>query len=505
MIISIAAVLLTLAARMLGPGDLYDQTQPKTVSYTTDILANGRWLLPVERGEWPATKPPLYNWLAAPFVALMGTSSELAHKFPSVLAFLICWAVIVRLGRTLDHDPRGTLGWVAGIAFALNYTMFKLAWLARPDMLLTLWLLVGWVSVTSLLVAGPDDRRSQFGRQLLFWSSVGLAALTKGPAALAIVFYAIVAARLIGGSWRSLGRLGWWWGLPLALAMAAAWMLAAWRIDPRHFQQVLWHDEIYGRITGTGPEGPRTGLTGWVQTLPNMPLYFLVRFLPWSIPALLGLLAIWLDRVNICSSRAGRWRWASMLLIVLVVALFTLSAGKRADYIAIAYAPGALIAAWYLLDRGPRLLTARPWITPALAILALVVMIVVNERDPEAPSRRFGDVIDRFVQDAARTIARDPQPIVFWNAGGTHVQAMLGASVPDGSLPVAEAIESLPPGERLWVVAGTTTNDDRFPGWLDARGYAVRCEEMVVSGIAPRKKAWPGQLWLYAIERLPSP
>lgn len=502
---SFAAVILTLAARMLGPGDLYDQTQPKTVSYTTDIVANSHWLLPIERGEFPATKPPLYNWFAAPLVALIGTSSELAHKFPSVLAFLTCWVVIVRLGRGLDDDPRGTLGWLAGIAFAVNYTMFKLAWLARPDMLLTLWLLLGWVSVTSLLVAEEEDRRSRFGRQFLFWLSVGLAALTKGPAALAIVFYALVAARLLVGSWRAVGRLGWWWGLPLALAMAAAWLFAAWQINPRHFQQVLWHDEIYGRITGTGPEGPRTGLTGWVQTLPNMPLYFLVRFLPWSVPAVLGLLAIWLDRASIRRSIAGRWRYGSMLLIVLVVALFTLSAGKRADYIAIAYAPGALIAAWYLLDRGPRLLTARPWLTPALAMLALLVMIVVNERDPEAPSRRFGDVIDRFVHEAAGAITRDPHPIVFWNAGGTHVQAMLGASVRDGSIPVAVAIGALQPGARLWVVAGTTTSDDHFPKWLERRGYPVQWNEAVESGIAPRKKGWPGQLWLYEVERLPSP
>ena len=45
-----------------------DQAQPKTVSYTTDIIANGRWILPIELGEHKATKPPLYNWLAAPAV-----------------------------------------------------------------------------------------------------------------------------------------------------------------------------------------------------------------------------------------------------------------------------------------------------------------------------------------------------------------------------------------------------------------------------------------------------
>src|SRR5690606_4244122 len=155
-VIAIVMVVTMIFARWLGPSDLFDQTQPRTLSYTADIIANGNWVLPIERGEVLATKPPLYNWLAAPFVTLAGPSSELAHKFPSVLSFLICWLLIVRLGREIDHDLRGTLGWVAGMAFALHYTMFKLAWLARPDMLLTMWLLIGWLSVTRLLMA-PED------------------------------------------------------------------------------------------------------------------------------------------------------------------------------------------------------------------------------------------------------------------------------------------------------------------------------------------------------------
>ncbi|MEE9608696.1 MAG: hypothetical protein V3U03_13225, partial [Myxococcota bacterium] len=79
---SIAALVWAVAARVSGPSDLWDQTQPRTVSYTTDILVNGgsHWILPMEPGRRPATKPPLYNWMAAPAVKLLGFPSELGHK-----------------------------------------------------------------------------------------------------------------------------------------------------------------------------------------------------------------------------------------------------------------------------------------------------------------------------------------------------------------------------------------------------------------------------------------
>ena len=77
---SIAALICVLTARVLGPSDLWDQRQPRTVAYTTDIVINGHWLLPVAGGVEPATKPPLYNWLAVPAVTLMPKWSEECEK-----------------------------------------------------------------------------------------------------------------------------------------------------------------------------------------------------------------------------------------------------------------------------------------------------------------------------------------------------------------------------------------------------------------------------------------
>src|SRR5690606_30704601 len=136
-------------------------------------------------------------------------------------------------------------------------------------------------------------------------------------------------------------------------------------------------------------------------------LYFLLRFMPWSLLALAGM--IWLMRSKApVHAQLRVWLIASTILIVLAIVTFTISAGKRADYIAIAYAPGSIVSAWFLLDHMPRLIRARPWVIAVLAAMTLTALIVVNELDLTAPQRRFGDVIDRFVAASSRTIANDP-------------------------------------------------------------------------------------------------
>ena len=79
-------MLVIFGCRWFGPSDLYDNDQPKTVAYTVDMVEHGRWLLPVDMLGRPATKPPMYNWIGAPFVAA-GWHDEFALKLPSTASF----------------------------------------------------------------------------------------------------------------------------------------------------------------------------------------------------------------------------------------------------------------------------------------------------------------------------------------------------------------------------------------------------------------------------------
>jgi 4-amino-4-deoxy-L-arabinose transferase-like glycosyltransferase len=539
---SIAALVWALAARIVGPSDAFDQTQPKTLSYTTDILVNGRWTLPVYYGEpaEPATKPPLYNWLAAPTVRLLGFDSEIGHRFPSIAALCLCWLVLVRLGQRLFPQEAG-VGWLAGMMFVASYTIFKLGYLARPDMLLTLWLIVGWVAGTALLVRGagntleggamrehetrddcPPVERIAKGDGFLrvaFWACVALAALTKGPAALVLIIYALVGAKAIRGSWRASTAFGWWWGLPLSLALVGLWVAAAYRIDPRHVVDRLWQAEILGRVTGTGPEGNLKGTRGFVTDVLNIALFYLIRFAPWSIISVLAMIDLWLPvrsrkkdpnaprRWRALPGQTGPWLQGAAWFVIVVVGLFTLSTGKRADYIAAAFGPGALLAAAWMQTLSIRLGWRLPWLAPIVAALALAAMTVVNQRQTEAPIRGFGPAIDEFIRDAAEQIQTVPRPVLFWATGSTHMKAYLGLSEPD--MASFEPLkEMLARRESVWLIAGQDPADARpveqlFRESLPGAGAGAELRIAVISRPLPRDRGWPGQMILFEVNRSP--
>ncbi len=513
---SITAIIWLFAARILGPSDAWDQAQPRTMAYTTDIITNGRWILPVELGRYPATKPPLYNWLAVPMVKLMGFSSELAHKSPSVVALLLCWLIMVRLGRRIDRDSTGALGWLAGLILLCNYAFFKLGYLARPDMLLTLWLTLGWVAATSLLISSNEKRhdRRRLALQGVFWASVLLAALTKGPPAIILPGYALVGARLLRGSFKESRVFGWWWGLPITIGLFGLWVWGVYRIDPDHLRQKLWFDEFAGRVTGLGSEGNQFGPIEFVQRIAHMPMYYLLRFAPWSVLSILAIIAVWRRKSD--ESTAGRrqrcwmtlgetgpWLHGAAVFIVIVIVLFTLSTGKRADYIAVAFVPGALLSAWWVRQLPRRFNTAGTWTAQVAALVVLAAISVANQlqlRTDDAPPE-FGDAINDFIHEAEQHLQTQLGPVVFWAAGTTHVQGHLGYSVKDGSAPLRRQIEA---GQPFWLVAGRRAEPPLTIGdWVTERGYQLGMSQTCRSAELPRYSGWPGMVALYRVDPQP--
>jgi 4-amino-4-deoxy-L-arabinose transferase-like glycosyltransferase len=508
---SIVALVWVVAARMLGPSDAWHQSQPPTIAYTTDIIFNGNWILPRALAREPATKPPLYNWLAVPMVRLMGLASEPAHKAPSLAALGLCWLVMVRLGRRLRPGDGGALGWLAAMCLVANYTFFKLGYLARPDMLLAVWLLLGWCAGTALLIdAGRPaaQRRLTPRRSLLlalgFWLCLGLAGLTKGPAALPLLVYAVVAARIVGGRWGALGALRPWWGLPLSLAVFGVWAIAAWRIDPQHVLGNLGGVEVVGRLTGLGPEGSRLGPIAVVTTAPYMVLYYLGFFFPWSVLSVLAVVRLW---SRPAPGSARRWRDlgstgamlnGAVIFVIVTLALYSLSASKRADYAAIAFAPAALLAAWWLLEVPPRAAARAPWAVPAAAGLALAVHTVFNQLQPEAPRRDFGDAISRFSRAAETHLRAAPAPVVFWSSRYTLPACYFGAEGRAGSVAVRDLVRARGP---FWVFGGRRTEPPlTLHDWLTEKRPGWTITEACRSPRLPRVDVWPEQVILYRVE-----
>ncbi len=459
---AILALAWVVAARILGPSDAWAHTQPKTLAYTTDILVNGNWLLPRDIQREGATKPPLYNWIAAPFVKAWGFASEPAHKAPSLLGLLACWLMLALLApRLLGASPDWTLGWLAAALLAAGNGVFKISYLARPDMLLTAWLLLGWLAATAMLLAEAGlvqlDAAARVRLSLGFWLCVGLAALTKGPAALTLPIYALFGARFIAGRFGAAAALRWSWGLPLACAMIGSWLVSVWLADPHHLWNQLIKEELFGRVTGLGSLSNPRGPMALLVNAPNPTVNFLARFSPWSIFSILTLAALW--RRDPATSRRGwkdRGREGAALLgagifIVVTLAYYTLSAGKRSDYIAAAYGPAALLAAWWLLRAPSRLAFRAPWLAPALAALVLAGQTIYAQLQVHSPYRGFGDDVARVACAIDARLREAPAPIVLWLSGNSYVPSFLGATEVGGPPALRRVARGAQP---FWLVAG---------------------------------------------------
>lgn len=558
-----AALAVVFVARVLGPSDVHHQTQPKTISYTTDMLVNGRWVLPLERGMLPATKPPLYNWVAAPFVRVMGFDSALAHKMPSVLSLIACAAVVACLGeRVLGRG----VGFLAATMLVATYAMYKLGYLARPDMLLTLWLTIAWLAATRVMMGchqpsavshekegirhqalvtgdealgtgkkGLGTRNPELGIRnpppssapgtkhaalLIFWLAVALAWLTKGPPALAAMLFPFLIARPLAGRLGAVRCLRWWWGVPLSLLPFAAWVVAVYVIHPDHLVRTLWEDELYGRVMGTQGEAPEAGPLAWITTSLHMPAYFLLRAAPWSVLTILAVVLLWrrarggggdgghgndrgrsATRAWRAHGEQGAWLHAAAAWVVLIVVLFSLSAGKRADYIAAAYPPAMLLAAWgwmQVTGRNDRIRRVIPSITAAGA---MALLVLGGALEWGAPVKGVGRAYELFIRDAKETIDAQPLPLVFTSTGGSCVQAFLGSSAPETAESLHAAFHR---HERFWLIAGDRPRTAQREGF-DVPAYASRRGTRATlvrrSTELPRTPDWPGGFTLWRVDR----
>ncbi|HEY0009538.1 MAG TPA: hypothetical protein VGB55_12500, partial [Tepidisphaeraceae bacterium] len=356
------SLLIILGGRLLLPGNVYIKDQPKTMAYTVDIVKNGRWSLPRDVLSQPATKPPLYNWIDAIFVHITGSYEEWVFKLPSMIAgvgimVLIVWAARRALLPSIDKQFATFIGLFAAAIFIANPPVLSLIYLARPDLLQAAFLSAAWVAGTMAL----SRQESNLLPALTFWLCLLGVALSKGPAALIALVWAPLAAKLLYGSWRHVYRLLPLIGLPILLGGVGVWFAAVWRVDPDHLWNVLIKGEIIQRAVEGGPEGNVVGRPFYYA-----PMWFMTKFLPWSLPAALGVLIV---------ARRGRkfashpLAAAALWLIVLLIS-FSIPQGKRIDYLVPCYVPAAILAAWVMTHIARRLRLPMQLVLAAVPLFA---------------------------------------------------------------------------------------------------------------------------------------
>lgn len=332
-----------------GRVPLLDDDEPRFADASRTMARGGSWLVPRFNGRERFDKPPLVYWLQAAALGAVD-DPERATRLPSAAAVAAASALTARCGLLLGLGTPAAA--VAGLALGTGFQVQLLAHAATADGLL----LFLTTAVAVLLLErsrSPRPARSA----VVLWILLGLAILTKGPAAL------VAPAALAAGLWRS-GALGPWRrrerivGPALLLAVVLAWLVpAALATDGRVLREGLLHHGLARAFT------PFEGHGGWS---PVWLLFFAVTvplgFLPWS-----AFLPRVVSALRAATPVAVTLRW--WLLGTLLV--FTLAASKLPHYPVPAFPALALALGFGLEGRTPR---GERWFGAGLGLLALAVL-----------------------------------------------------------------------------------------------------------------------------------
>ncbi|MGG7565964.1 ArnT family glycosyltransferase [Rhodovulum sp. DZ06] len=366
-------VLVTLAVALPGLTILppTDRDESRFVQASRQMLQSGDFI-DIRFQDAPRWKKPAgIYWAQAGSVAgasaLAGRdlSGEVwAYRIPSILGALaaglgLAWGVAPLIGR------RAAV--LAGVMLPASALLAAEANIAKTDALLLGLSVLAMGAYFRLLalhrpeagvVAQAESRRLS----LLFWGLIGAGFLVKGPIVLIPAFGAALVLGVAERSLRPLGAMGWRWGPPLALLIAAPWYIAIGiQTDGAFFEEALLKDLLGKVVEGKESHGAPPGTYAAV---------FWAVFWPWA-PLLLAILPA-----------LRRWREAPVLpLLAWAVPawlVFEFTPTKLPHYVLPALPPVAALIAWGLEAR-PADPSAPRWrrILPAFLFGLVAAVLVV--------------------------------------------------------------------------------------------------------------------------------
>ena len=373
----------------LGKLPLLGPDEPRYAQIAREMYLTGDLITPRLGGHTWFEKPALLYWMIAATFKVFGVSEWSARLGPA-LCGLLTIAAVWCVGREIDReDPRGFAFWsVVVTASCLGLIVFSRA--ANFDVVITMT--TTWALAFFLLHELPSTRNK---RLLLagFYVFVGLSLLAKGLVGIVIPFGVVGLYYLLRHAWPS--RSVWvslFWGVPLAVAVAAIWYGP---VIARHgwtFVDDFFIQHHFARYVSNKYHHP--------QPIYFYPVIMLMLALPWT-PYLI---------VALAKVRGWNWRGGDCLSIVRVFSLawlllpivfFSFSGSKLPGYVLPAVAAVALLVS----DRLTRALDSK-WPMVIAGVTVILVVIVLNFGAMRYASRE--SVRDLLLMADARGYANAP-------------------------------------------------------------------------------------------------
>lgn len=438
-----------------------DRDEARFAQATRQMLETGDFVRIRFQGEARNKKPAGIYWLQSLAVAALSTPESAAiwpYRLPSLLGAMAAVLLTFALGRALVGTEAALLG---AALLAASLGVVAEAHLAKTDAVLLATAVAAQGALGQIYAAARRGAAAERRWALLFWAAQGAAILVKGPIVPFLSLLTAGSLSAVDREARWLGGLRPLWGVPLAAAICAPWLVAINRAtDGAFLDQAVGHD-LFGKLAGA-----QEAHGAW-------PGYYLlllfVSFWPGSL--LLGPAASWGWRQRAATAERFLLAWALPFWLVL-----ELVPTKLPHYILPAYPALALLVAratlalaegklvrWRALD----LVTLALWGLASLALMALLAL---------APLR-FGGGLDvaGLVAAAILLFFGTRLALAAWRrgGGGLVVRAVLLALL---VLPAGFALVA-PRLGALWLSRDAAALVERYRPPHDAPVVAVGYDE----------------------------
>ncbi len=350
-----ALALLALVALAIGIDGLQrplaNPDEGRYSEISREMAASGDWVTPRLNGVKYFEKPPLQYWATALVFEGLG-ESELAARLYVGLCGLLTILIAAYASRRLG-TPQTRMATILAL-FASPYFM-AMGTIVTLDMGLTLWTTATFCAFILAEQAAERGSRSAHGWIAVAWAAMALAVLSKGLIGIVFTGAAVFFHCVLQRDFSVFRRLGWWYGVPIFLVIAAPWFVAVSRANPE-FAHFFFVHEHFERFLTT----EHRRVEPWWYFLPIVA----VGFLPWAFAMPAAIAHAWRSE----SGRRFQPLRVALLWCAFVVAFFSASGSKLPAYVLPVFPILAIVLALYLAQASARRLALWAALGAALAI-----------------------------------------------------------------------------------------------------------------------------------------
>ena len=358
----------------LGAPSLFETDEVIYSQVAREIVRTGDWItLHLFSKEW-FIHPPFYMWLTALSSFIFGFSEFNARLWNAVFAIGLVYVTYL-LGKKMFRDGVGLL---AGFILATSLQYILQARVAVFDIPLVFFEMLSLLFFFFWL----EDKLSKY--YYLFFLSMGLAVLMKGPVGVALPLIAVITYLAISGNLKALFNFRMIPGLAIAYLAGGTWYTAEIMMHGRGFIDSVIGFYVAGRyLTAIESHyGP------WYFYIPVVIIGFTpwICFLPYSITYQ------WKNRGDTDNLFSVLWMGTVLLF-------FSLAGTKLPGYIMSLYPLAAISISKMIQDyfsgenSGLQLLIPRTYKTLAVFSAVLIVIGALLK------VFQFPEIYDRFLVD----------------------------------------------------------------------------------------------------------